>query len=802
MSSLLNQIFSLLTTPPGNLIYHLVLVFSIAGTLWLTFNHWRSSEFPQARRTLFGLGLLLLAQIFLFMLGGLGWQNLIDPNLLLPPADRAVSLFGLIWIIWLWAFPEPGRLADILAIALSLLIAVGFSLSVFILVFQPALLPYNSTLQNTVWQILSIGFTLFGGLLIYLRRPNGWVNGLALLGLAFLGHLTFLITKDVDGNYPGAVRLAYIAAYPILLTLTGRFPAPAASPIIKQEGKVTAATPQLSAVKTGNMDGALASPLAAVEARRRSIDPESLQSLLDLASESEADTLNQAITRAVALVTSADLCFLLYPAPEENQLRIASGYDLVHQVNLEGANVDTDLLPLVTNAIQRGRSLRLPASDTSIDLKNLENYLGLTNQSSNLLCAPILAADKKSLGGVLLLSPFSKRIWDSKDQTFLVDIAARLAPIVQREHRLASLEQNLQEAKQSMEEAQRQVKELEGQNVELKLRVEALGQTTEAEARQAEELTAAYDQQRELQHTIEKLQEENLTLQAAAKDEAAKTPARITQLEQELHQSLEQISFLQNELASANTKILEIEKEQPQVVVSIAQELRQPMSSIVGYTDLLLGESIGILGAMQRKFVERIKASTERIGSLINDLIHLTTLEMGLSELRPEPIDLNNIIDNAMAYTSTLLREKNITMHLNLPKTMAPIYADREALQQSLIHLLQNAGAATPPEGVITLRVQTQSEDGGDYVLIQVTDSGGGIAAEDLPRVFSRLYRADNVLIQGVGDTGVGLSIAKTLTEAQNGRIWVNTEPGIGSTFSVLLPIAKSNEAVKQVAGI
>jgi two-component system phosphate regulon sensor histidine kinase PhoR len=75
--------------------------------------------------------------------------------------------------------------------------------------------------------------------------------------------------------------------------------------------------------------------------------------------------------------------------------------------------------------------------------------------------------------------------------------------------------------------------------------------------------------------------------------------------------------------------------------------------------------------------------------------------------------------------------------------------------------------------------------------MIQVTDSGGGIPEEDLPRVFTRLYRADNVLIQGVGDTGVGLSIAKTLTEAQHGRIWVESEAGVGATFNVLLPIVK-----------
>jgi signal transduction histidine kinase len=90
------------------------------------------------------------------------------------------------------------------------------------------------------------------------------------------------------------------------------------------------------------------------------------------------------------------------------------------------------------------------------------------------------------------------------------------------------------------------------------------------------------------------------------------------------------------------------------------------------------------------------------------------------------------------------------------------------------------------------LKVQTKVEDGREYVLIQVTDTGGGISSEDVGRVFTRLYRADNVLIQGVGDTGVGLSIAKTLTEAQKGRIWVDSKSGIGSTFSVLLPIAKN----------
>ena len=136
------------------------------------------------------------------------------------------------------------------------------------------------------------------------------------------------------------------------------------------------------------------------------------------------------------------------------------------------------------------------------------------------------------------------------------------------------------------------------------------------------------------------------------------------------------------------------------------------MSSIIGYTDLLLGESVGILGALQQKFIERIKASTERMGGLIDDMIQLNTLEVGLSDLKPEAMDLNLILDNALAYTSSQVREKKISIHLDLSKKIPPVNADREALQQILIHLLQNAGAATPMDGTIGIKVQSTADDG------------------------------------------------------------------------------------------
>jgi signal transduction histidine kinase len=777
MSALFSQIFSLLTAPPGNLIYHLVLVFSIASALQSAFNHWRSSEFPQARRTMLGLGLLLTAQFLMFAFSGLGWQGIINPTASLPPLDRAFTLFSIVWITWLWAFPEPSRPADAAAALLSLLIGAAMGLSLLTWAPQSSLITYNGSVNDLFWQIASIGFIFVGALILLIRQPNGYGNGLAVLVLILLGHLGHLAFHE-DGNYSGIIRLAYMAAYPILLTLPQRFPAPVSiNASVEKPSKVKQTKPETSVQ----------------ERRRYSTDPKTFHALLALAAESSAPKVSQAITRAIAQTMLSDLCFLMYLTDNKNQIIIASGYDLIREESLEGGSLNKNAIPMLANSIQRGRPLRMPASSTSADLKGLSELLGLENPG-NLLGVPIVTPEKDSIGGIILLSPYSNRLWSAEDQAFLANIATSLVPIIQRSQKMSKLEQTSEQATQDLNVAQSRIAELEKQRNELKQQIDAMSSQSEKEAAQGENVAALLAVQEESQRTIEQLQKELEEARGLGKGAES-------QIERELRASLQDVARLQNQLAESNVKILELEKdgkaahnkpsEQAEVIASISQELRQPMSSIVGYTDLLLGESIGILGALQRKFVERIKASTERIGSLIDDMIQVTTLESGLAQLKPESVDLNLIIDNAMAYTSSQVREKNISMHLDLPKKLAPLNTDREALQQIMIHLLQNAGAATPIEGTIHLKVQTTNDKDQDYIMVQVTDSGGGIPAEDLGRVFTRLYRADNVLIQGIGDTGVGLSIAKTLTEAQHGRIWVESEPGKGATFSVLLPITK-----------
>jgi len=774
MSAFTSLVLAQLTVPPGDLIYYVVLAFAIASALQSAFNHWRTSEFPQARRALIGLGILLIAQLTMFLFSGFGWQKIIDPKTILPPMDRAFILFGIIWITWLYAFPEPSRAADSAAALLSLLVVTALGLSLLLWGPKSATGNFNQSFDDWLWQTGSMLAAIAGVAILVIRKPNGMWNGIILLLLGFLGHAGHLLIP-VEGNYSGIVRLAYMAAYPILLTLPQRFPVSTA-----------AAPPQRPT--TVKQDAGLP------ERRRYSTDPKTFHAMLALAAESTPTKVSQAITRAIAQTMLSDLCFLIYLTDNNNQMVIAGGYDLIREDSLEGGAMNKNAIPMLASALQRGRPLRMPASSTSADIKGLSDILGLTNPG-HLLSVPILTPEKEPLGGVLLLSPYSDRNWTVEDQSFLSNIATSLVPIIRRSQKVNKLEMQTDQARMQVVELEKRIQELT-QQIE--------SQKSLAQQAGGVEVASLMAAQEESQRIIEQLQSENAELRASYN--FSESPLS-SQSDQELKSTLQELSQLQKQLANANARIGELERgndapkstDQAEVVASLSQELRQPLSSVVGYTDLLLGESVGILGALQRKFVERIKASTEKIRALMDDMIQITTLETELNDLKPEYVDLNQIIDNSMSYTSSQVREKNISMHLELPKKLSPIHADREALQQILIHLLQNAGSATPFEGTIKLKVQTKNEEGMEYILIQVTDSGGGISPEDLPRVFTRLYRADNVLIQGVGDTGVGLSIAKTLTEAQNGRIWVESEPGSSATFSVLLPIAGADHKIKGI---
>jgi signal transduction histidine kinase len=215
------------------------------------------------------------------------------------------------------------------------------------------------------------------------------------------------------------------------------------------------------------------------------------------------------------------------------------------------------------------------------------------------------------------------------------------------------------------------------------------------------------------------------------------------------------------------------------------------MTAMVGYTDLLLGEQVGILNEMQRQFLVRIKANVEQMGRLLNDLLRLASPDSRRLELVPEPVDLITTVQTVLTALAARFNERRLKVRLNFPPQIAPLRVDRDSLYQIMLRLLSNAALCSQEGSEILVGAREESaptKDKPPYISVAVTDTGGGIAPEDLARVFRRFYRAGQPLIAGMGETGVGMAVAKTLVEANGGRIWVESLPGEGSTFNFALP--------------
>ena len=280
------------------------------------------------------------------------------------------------------------------------------------------------------------------------------------------------------------------------------------------------------------------------------------------------------------------------------------------------------------------------------------------------------------------------------------------------------------------------------------------------------------------------------------------------QLERQLNELRTSLASTENDLDALQVQIQgaavnnrsQYYIESPELLLALVHELRTPMTSITGYVDLLLGESAGILGEMQRKFLQRVSANISRLTAMLNDLIRITEIDSGSIAFEAVPVNITNVIEDAITKASNQFREKDLAINLDIDPRLPIVYADRDAVEQILGQLLSNAYLASPPNTEISVQAHRQdvslvnNHPPSDCLYVTVEDRGGGIRPDDELRVFARKYRAEHPLIPGLGDTGVGLAIAKALVESQGGRLWVETKDNIGSVFIFALPIQQSKQ--------
>jgi len=233
------------------------------------------------------------------------------------------------------------------------------------------------------------------------------------------------------------------------------------------------------------------------------------------------------------------------------------------------------------------------------------------------------------------------------------------------------------------------------------------------------------------------------------------------------------------------TRLKELDRLKSEFISTVSHELRTPLASIIGFAELLISLEPGPLTDVQSEFVGIVYRSAEQLLALVNDLLDVSRLESGRFLLNPEPLDPADLVRRVQGSLQPLAEAKALRVRLEMPARLPLILVDPHRLEQVLTNLLSNAIKFTPEGGEVTVAV---AEEGGK-LRFAVTDTGIGIPAQDMERVFGRFYRSAESIRRAIGGTGLGLYIAKNIVESHGGEIGLESQEGQGTRVWFSLPV-------------
>ncbi len=262
------------------------------------------------------------------------------------------------------------------------------------------------------------------------------------------------------------------------------------------------------------------------------------------------------------------------------------------------------------------------------------------------------------------------------------------------------------------------------------------------------------------------------------------------QLFEQVYRSSQMLEIKVNErtkeLTHALKEVAEISKKKSEFISAVSHELRTPLTSIKGYAAILMTGKVGEIPTAVKERLGKINTHSDNLVKLINDLLDIARIESGRVEMRALPQALGAMIENIIDLLTPQLTAKSLNLKTHIPSDMPMIELDASQLERVFINLISNAIKFTPENGTITINVLLNTDK--QEALIEVADTGIGINKDDLSKVFDEFYRVDNQINMNLKGTGLGLALVKNIVGAHNGRIWVTSDVGAGTTFHFTLP--------------
>jgi signal transduction histidine kinase len=287
--------------------------------------------------------------------------------------------------------------------------------------------------------------------------------------------------------------------------------------------------------------------------------------------------------------------------------------------------------------------------------------------------------------------------------------------------------------------------------------------------------------------------------------------AQLFESEKQLQRALHEKDYLNSQLRASNKELERARalaeyanRMKSQFVANMSHELRTPLNAIIGFSYILKQELKGPLCADQQDYMSRIYDSGNYLLKLLNDVLDNAKLEAGRIDLQCEPTPLEPVVQDALLTASSLALGKPIELRQEFAPHLPLVYIDRMRISQVLLNLLSNAvkftdrGAITlrayPTPGALPATTGNPRPGGAAHVVVEVQDTGIGIAKEHQTMIFEEFRQADESLSRRYGGTGLGLPISKRLVELHGGALHVMSMPGHGSTFRFTLPIATEEQ--------
>jgi signal transduction histidine kinase len=249
-----------------------------------------------------------------------------------------------------------------------------------------------------------------------------------------------------------------------------------------------------------------------------------------------------------------------------------------------------------------------------------------------------------------------------------------------------------------------------------------------------------------------------------------------------------ELQRINEQLQEANRKLQSMDKMKSDLVSVVSHELRTPLTTIKAFVELLLMKT-SMPDQQKAKLLGTINIEANRLTRLIADLLDLARIEAGSMRWRTEPLHIEEIIRASLASIGPLFENSRIRLTKDIELPLPAFYGDADRLIQVVTNILTNAIKFSPAGGLVHITARHEPGPGG-RIVVAISDTGSGIAPEDIDQIFEKFHRSGDQLTSSIDGTGLGLAISRQIVEYHGGRIWATSERGKGSVFTFTLPLA------------